>query len=36
MGFPSPAQDYTQAELSLDELCVKSKTATFEFDDVPV
>ena len=29
MGFPSPAQDYAQAELSLDELCVKSKTSTF-------
>jgi len=29
MGFPSPAKDYAEAELSLDELCIKSKTATF-------
>lgn len=29
MGFPSPAKDYAEAELSLDELCIKSRTATF-------
>lgn len=29
MGFPSPAKDYAESELSLDELCIKSKTATF-------
>jgi len=29
MGFPSPAKDYAESELSLDEPCVKSKTATF-------
>ncbi|WP_413722707.1 S24 family peptidase [Sodalis sp. RH24] len=29
MGFPSPAQDYIEASLSLDELCISHKSATF-------
>ncbi|MDX1959561.1 MAG: translesion error-prone DNA polymerase V autoproteolytic subunit [Leptospiraceae bacterium] len=28
-GFPSPASDYEEAPLSLDELLVKNETATF-------
>ena len=28
-GFPSPAQDYTEKTLSLDELCVRTPAATF-------
>lgn len=28
-GFPSPAQDYTEKTLSLDELCIKTPAATF-------
>ncbi len=29
MGFPSPAQDYVERSLSLDELCVSRPAATF-------
>lgn len=29
MGFPSPAQDYVEAPLSLDELCIRRKAATY-------
>lgn len=29
MGFPSPAQDYVDAPLSLDELCIRRKAATY-------
>lgn len=28
-GFPSPADDYIEAELSLDELCIRHPAATF-------
>ncbi len=28
-GFPSPAQDYTEKTLSLDELCIRTPAATF-------
>ncbi len=29
MGFPSPAQDYIEKSLSLDELCIRHPAATF-------
>ncbi len=29
MGFPSPAQDYIEHSLSLDELCIPRRAATF-------
>jgi len=28
-GFPSPADDYLESDLSLDELVIKDKTSTF-------
>lgn len=28
-GFPSPAQDYVENSLSLDELCIRTPAATF-------
>lgn len=28
-GFPSPAEDYIEATLSLDELCIRHPTATY-------
>ncbi|WP_173636409.1 translesion error-prone DNA polymerase V autoproteolytic subunit [Paramixta manurensis] len=28
-GFPSPAQDYVEAELDLNELCITRRAATF-------
>lgn len=28
-GFPSPAQDYIEKTLSLDELCIRTPAATF-------
>ncbi len=29
MGFPSPAQDYVEKRISLDELCIKRPAATY-------
>lgn len=29
MGFPSPAQDYVEASLSLDQLCISRPAATY-------
>lgn len=29
MGFPSPAADYTDKSLSLDELCIKTPHETY-------
>lgn len=29
MAFPSPAKDYAEAELSLDQLCIKRRSSTF-------
>lgn len=28
-GFPSPAQDYVEAELDLNELCIRRRASTF-------
>lgn len=28
-GFPSPAQDYVEKELDLNELCIRRRTSTF-------
>lgn len=29
MGFPSPAQDYVERQISLDELCIDKPAATY-------
>ena len=29
MGFPSPAQDYVERQISLDELCIVRPSATY-------
>ena len=30
-GFPSPAQDYVERTLDLNELCIRHPNATFSF-----
>ncbi len=32
-GFPSPAADYTEAELDLNEYCIRHRASTWQLDD---